>query len=144
MTAAEDADEAAKALVSTYHHRLWGEGDRAAIDAFWAPDAKVHMTGFDGTAIDVVRQDVERYFGAFTDVSTRIEHLLADGTIVTLHWSTTGRHVGRYGDIAPTNRTITMTGIDLLRIAGGRIVECWSMWDGLSVFEQMGVLKIGE
>lgn len=132
-----------KELVRTYHHRLWGAGDRSAIDEFWAPDAKVHMTGFDGTAVDVVRQDVDRYFGAFTEIATKIENLLADGAIVTLHWSTTGRHVGRYGEIEATGKAIVMTGIDLLRIEGGRIVECWSMWDGLSVFDQMGVLKIG-
>lgn len=135
--------EANKATVSAYHTALWRDGDKGAIDRYWSPDAKVHMTDFEGTAVDVVREDVNRYFGAFTDIQTTIEHLVADGDRVVLHWSTSGKHVGPYGEIAATGKRITMTGMDLLRLEGGRIVECWSMWDGLSVYDQLGVLRIG-
>jgi predicted ester cyclase len=60
-----------------------------------------------------------------------------------LRWATSGRHVGPYGDIAATGRRITMRGIDILRIEGAQIVECWSMWDGLDVYDQLGVLPEG-
>ncbi|OLT12417.1 hypothetical protein BJF78_04270 [Pseudonocardia sp. CNS-139] len=135
--------EANKQVVRTYHERLWRDGDRSAIDEFWWPDATVHMTGFDGTAVEVVREDVDRYLGAFTDVRTEIEDLLGDGDRVVLRWATTGRHVGPYGDVAATGRQITMRGIDILRLRDGRIVECWSMWDGLDVYGQLGVLPEG-
>lgn len=135
--------EANKATVSAYHYALWRDGDKGAIDRYWHPEAKVHMTDFEGTAVDVVREDVERYFGAFTEIETRIEHLVAEDDRVVLHWSTAGTHVGPYGDVAATGKRITMTGMDLLRLEDGRIVECWSMWDGLSVYDQLGVLKIG-
>jgi predicted ester cyclase len=132
-----------KELVRRYHERLWGEGDRSAIDEYWSPDAVVHMTGFEGTAVDVVRADVDRYFGAFTDVRTEILDLLGDGDRVVLRWETSGLHVGPYGDIAATDKRITMRGVDILRVADGRIVECWSMWDGLDVYDQLGVLPPG-
>jgi predicted ester cyclase len=132
-----------KRLVRAYHEKLWGRADQSAIAEFWAPDATVHMTGFDGTAVDVVHEDVTRYFGAFTEVETRIEDLLADGDRVVLRWATSGRHVGPYGDIAATGKRITMRGIDILRIEGALIVECWSMWDGLDVYGQLGVQPEG-
>lgn len=132
-----------KALVERYHTELWANGDKSAIDRYWSPDAKVHMTDFDGTAVDVIHEDVERYWGAFDAVETRIDHLVAEGDRVVLHWTTSGQHIGPYGDVAATNKRITMTGMDLLRLADGKIVECWSMWDGLSVYDQLGVLKIG-
>jgi len=135
--------QANKALVQAYHTELWANGDRSAIDRYWSPDAEVHMTDFDGTAVDVIREDVDRYWGAFTEVKTTIHHLVAEDDRVVLHWSTSGLHVGPYGEVAATGKRITMTGMDLLRIADGRIVECWSMWDGLSVYDQLGVLKIG-
>lgn len=143
MTTAMTIEETNKQTIRSYHHRLWGSGDKTAIDEFWAPDAEVHMTDFDGTAIDVVREDVDRYFAAFEGQRTVIHHLVAEGDTVVLNWSTTGKHVGPYGEIAATGQDITMAGMDLLRLKDGRIVECWSMWDGLSVFDQMGVLKIG-
>lgn len=136
-------EEENKQTIRTYHQRLWGDGDKSAIEEFWSPEAEVHMTDFDGTAIDVVREDVDRYFDAFEDQRTEIHHLVAEGDRVVLHWSTTGRHVGAYGDVAATGKDITMAGMDLLRLADGKIVECWSMWDGLSVYDQLGVLKIG-
>lgn len=135
--------EANRALVAAYHEALWRDGDKGAIDRYWAADAVVHMTDFEDTAVDVVRADVERYFGAFTEIETRIDHIVAEGDTVVLHWTTSGLHVGAYGDVPPTGRRITMTGMDLFRLDHGRIAECWSMWDGLSVYDQLGVLKIG-
>jgi predicted ester cyclase len=143
MTVADTIEEQNKETIRTYHHRLWGSGDKSAIDEYWSPDAEVHMTDFDGTAVDVVREDVDRYFAAFEGQTTTIHQLIAEGDRVALHWSTTGRHVAPYGEVPATNKEITMAGIDLLRLKDGKIVECWSMWDGLSVFDQMGVLQIG-
>ena len=73
-------------------------------------------------------------------MSTSVLSLLADGDRAVLHWATTGTHVGPYGKVAATERVITMTGIDIFRMVDGRIVELWSMWDGLDVYDQMGVL----
>lgn len=132
-----------KAIISAYHERLWGKGDLTAIEEVWDPHAKVSMTDFDGTALDTVIEDAERYFSAFEDVSTTILALLADGDQVVLHWATEGVHRASYGEIAATGKKITMSGMDILTLKDGKIVEIASMWDGLSVFEQMGVLTIG-
>lgn len=140
---ATDTATGNKARVRAYHERLWGQGDLSAIADTWAPDAAVEMTDSDGTAIDAVVADAERYFGAFTDVSTEIRALIAEGDRVVLHWATTGRHIGPYGDIPATGREITMQGIDILTLRDGRIAACSSMWDGLSVYDQLGVLHIG-
>ncbi|MEM9754933.1 MAG: ester cyclase [Pseudomonadota bacterium] len=138
------ATEAAnKKIIAGYHERLWGQGDLSVIQEVWAPDAKVSMTDFDGTALDTVVEDAERYFGAFTDVTTKVHDLLAEGDKVVLNWSTKGRHIGPYGDIAATQKDITMAGIDILTLKDGKIIEIASMWDGMSVFEQLGALQIG-
>lgn len=135
--------EANKELVRRYHFELWRDGDMGAIDRYWHPEARVHMTDWDGNAVDTVRADVERYFGAFSDVETEIRDLVAEGNKVVLHWQTAGTHVGPYGEIGATGKRITMTGMDLLTLEEGRIVTCWSMWDGLSVYEQLDALTIG-
>lgn len=132
-----------KAVIRNYHDRLWGMGDLSVIKEVWSPEAKVSMTDFDGTALDTVVEDAERYFGAFTDVKTTIHDLLAEGDKVVLHWSTTGKHVGPYGDVAATGREISMQGMDILTLKEGKIVEIASMWDGMGVYDQLGVLQIG-
>jgi len=135
--------ESNKALVNAYHTELWANGDKTSIDRYWSPDAKVDMTDFDGTAIDVIHEDVERYWAAFKEVETEILALIAEDDRVVLHWQTSGLHFAPYGDVAATNKRITMSGMDILRIENDRIIECTSMWDGMSVYEQLGVLHIG-
>ncbi len=140
MTTTPDLQAANKDLVRTYHERLWRDGDLSAVDDIWAPDAVVHMTDFDDNAITAVHADVQRYWNAFSNVQTSIDDLLADGDRVVLRWTTSGDHTGDYGEFAATGKRIVMNGIDILRLADGRIVEAWSLWDGLSVYEQLGVL----
>lgn len=131
-------------LVREYHDRVWAKDDLTALEDCWAADAVLDITGFTGNALDTLRADIARYRAAFVDVRTTIHDLLAQDDRVVLHWETSGRHVGAYGSVPATGKVITMRGIDLFRIAGGRIVECRSMWDGLSVYEQLGVLTVPE
>lgn len=133
----------AKAVVRTLHERLWGSGDLTAIDDAFDPDAVTHWAGFTNDTVAAVRADAERYFAAFSDVTTAIEDLVAEGDKVVMRWKTLGRHTGPYGDVVATGRVITMEGIDIHRVFDGRIVESWSLWDGLEVYRQLGVLPDG-
>jgi steroid delta-isomerase-like uncharacterized protein len=132
-------------LVRTLHLELWGAGDATAVDRYIAADARTIMTGFEGSTIDVMREDVERYLGAFTDVETEIVELIEAGDRVVLWWTTAGTHVGPYGDIAPepTGARIVMEGVDVFRIDGDRIVEVRSFWDAAAVYRQFGLLADG-
>jgi steroid delta-isomerase-like uncharacterized protein len=135
----------ATTTVTSFHQRLWGDGDLAAIDEFVHPDAVTEMTGFSGSTVDVLREDVERYVGAFTDVSTEILRTITQGDQVAMWWRTTGTHVGPYGDIAPepTGKPITMEGVDFLTVTDGRITEVRSFWDAAEVYRQFGLLPDG-
>lgn len=132
-------------IIRTFHMDLWGAGDLTAIDRFVSPDAKTVMTGFEGNTVEVLREDVERYVGAFTDVHTWIDRLIAEGDQVVLWWHTTGTHTGPYGDIAPepTGQEITMEGVDLFTVTDGLITEVTSFWDAAGVYRQFGLLADG-
>jgi predicted ester cyclase len=43
--------------------------------------------------------------------------------------------------IAPTGRRVTLTGIEILRIAGGKIAERWAEDNGLSLMRQLGAIR---
>ena len=132
-------------LVRTMHLELWGNSDPTAIDRYISPDARTIMTGFEGSTVDVMREDVERYQGAFDDVETEIVELIDAGDKVVLWWRTVGTHTGPYGDIAPapTGKRITMEGVDICRVADGKIVEVRSFWDAAEVYRQFGLLADG-
>lgn len=131
--------------IRSFHMDLWGSGDLSAIDRYVATDARTVMTGFEGNTVEVLREDVERYVGAFTDVRTTIDHLIAEGDRVVMWWHTVGTHTGPYGDIAPepTGRAITMEGVDLFTVTDGKITEMQSFWDAAGVYRQFGLLADG-
>jgi predicted ester cyclase len=134
-----------KDIVRDFHSKLWADGDIGAIDRFVASDATTAMTGFVGTAVDVLREDVERYKVGFAEVQTEIVEMLGDADRVVTWWRTSGTHVGPYGDIAPipTGRRITMEGVDFFTVVDHRIVEIRSFWDAATVYRQFGLLPEG-
>ncbi len=140
-----NADVTPAELVRTMHLELWGASDPTAIDRYISPDARTVMTGFEGSTIEVMREDVERYHGAFEDVQTEIVELIDAGDKVVLWWRTTGTHTGPYGDIAPqpTGKQITMEGVDIYTVADAKIVEVRSFWDAAEVYRQFGLLADG-
>ena len=46
--------------------------------------------------------------------------------------------------IAPTGNQVTFTGIDILRIADGKVVEHWGNVDELGMLRQLGVIPESE
>jgi hypothetical protein len=46
------------------------------------------------------------------------------------------------GDLEVTDRTVTFTGTDTLRIAGGKLAEYWANADSLLFFQQLGVREV--
>lgn len=132
-------------LVERFHRELWGAADPGALDRYVAADAHTVMTGFDGNTVEIMREDVERYFGAFSDVTAEILELFGSGDQAVLWWRTTGTHSGPYGEIAPepTGREIVMEGVDIFRVADGQIVQVHSFWDAAAVYRQFGLLADG-
>jgi steroid delta-isomerase-like uncharacterized protein len=129
-----------KEIVRELHRRLWGDADLDVIDEVVAADAVTHWGDSESSTVAAIRADAERYLAAFSDVRTTIDDLLGEDDKVVLRWSTTGTHTGSYGRVPPTGRVVTMNGIDVYRLADGRIVEAWSMWDGLAAYQQLGLV----
>src|SRR5262245_2834263 len=59
------------------------------------------------------------------DYHTAIEDLIAEGDKVVARVRITGTHTGDFYGIPPTGRHIDLSGIYIVRIAAGKIVEHW-------------------
>ena len=129
-----------KEIVAAFHRRLWAEADLSVIEEVIAEDAVTHWGDAESGTVAAIRADAERYFSAFTDVSTSIDDLLGEDDTVVLRWTTTGTHTGPYGNVPPTGRVVSMRGVDTYRLDGGRVVEAWSLWDGLAAYQQLGLV----
>ena len=77
---------------------------------------------------------------AIPDMQVKLEDMVAEGDKIACRWTATGTHKGEFMGVPPTNKKITLTGIHIDRIAGGKVVETWNYTDMLGVMQQLGVI----
>jgi predicted ester cyclase len=91
-----------------------------------------------------MQQDREQFYAtlraAFPDIHFMIEDQIAEGDRVVTRWSARATHTGEYQGISPTGKQLSVTGIDIDRIANGKVVECWPHMDELGLLQQLGVV----
>ena len=66
---------------------------------------------------------------AFPDTWYEVDDLIAEGDRVVVRWRLLGTHLGPFGDIAPTGRSIMLKGIAIYRVADGKLMERWVVFD---------------
>jgi predicted ester cyclase len=79
------------------------------------------------------------WLAAFPDLAVTADDLIASPVrgLVTVRWSAAGTHRGPFLGFAPTGRRVAFTGIEIIRIDGGRVVERWGEWNGAEIVEQL-------
>jgi predicted ester cyclase len=63
---------------------------------------------------------------ALSDNETVIEDMIAEDDKVASRFTARGTHTGELFGVSPTNRTLTVTGIEIYHLSGGQVDECWA------------------
>lgn len=92
-----------------------------------------------GRGLEVFRSHIEALRRTFPDFSVNIEDMLAEGDKVVTRVTGRGTHTGLWMQIEPTGSVVEVKGINIDRIADGRIVEHWGEADTVAMLVQMGV-----
>jgi len=80
------------------------------------------------------------YQTAFSDAHWHVEDVLAEGDTVVTRWVGTGTQDGDLLGIPPAGKSVNVPGIWLQKLAGGKIIESWQVWDTLVMLQQLGVI----
>lgn len=135
--------EESRTIARRFREEIWNTGNLGVADQICASEAIFHthdpLTPDFGSGPKALKQLVTMYRGAFPDAQCTIEDIVGEGDKVVIRWTGRGTHDGYLGKISPTGKSVKVTGIDILRIAGGKIVESWMNWDTLGMLQQLGV-----
>ena len=93
-----------------------------------------------GPGLAGVKQFIGLYHEVFPDLTLTCDDILPAGDKVAVRWTATGTHEGDQLGVPATHRKVTLTGIDIVRIADGRIAERWGEGNGLEMMQQIGPL----
>jgi len=130
-----------KALVRRLLEEIWNKGNLSVADQIFATNYVHHdpsTPGF-GLGPESEKKRATLYRTAFPDLQLTIEDLVAEVDRVVTRWTARGTHRGELRDIAPTGKQFTVSGISIVRISGGKLVEGWVSWDAQGLMEQLGV-----
>ena len=129
-----------KALVERFVEEFWNEGNTAAADELFAPDAQIHLPA--GEVVDV--EGLKGFAGAFRrsfpDWHSTFEELVAEGDRVAERWTGRGTHLGELQGIPPTGERVEVPGSVFYRIVEGKIVEFRGQLDMMGMMQQLGAM----
>jgi steroid delta-isomerase-like uncharacterized protein len=129
-----------KALVRRYYEE--GSSNTALFDELLAPNYVLHFAGSPEplSGIEAAKQFHIVYLTGFPDLQVTVEDLVAQGEKVVSRWTGRATHAGSFMNIPPTGRRVTVTGIAIVRLEGGKIAEEWVNFDALGLLQQLGVI----
>lgn len=123
---------------------LWNANvDLALVDELVAPEFVSHgapaglPAGPEG-----VKMWVTIFHQAFPDIYSRAEDVIVEGDKVVERFTAGGTHQGNFFGIPPTGKKGMITGINILRVANGKIVEHWGNSDDLGMLQQLGIIPM--
>lgn len=127
-------------LARRYFDDIWNRRNLAAVDDVMAANVIGHVNGTTLHGNEVLKHRVAALAAAYRDPQFTIEDLVADRDRAVVRWSFEGTNLGPlYGQRA-TGRRVSITGMNMFRVAAGRIAELWVSADDLGELEQLGLV----
>ena len=129
-----------RALLRCFYEELWIKGNVEMIPELLAEDFVDHHAlsgtppGREGLAALVAT-----WRTAFLDMCETCEDLIAEGDQVVGRFTMSGTHRGDFMDVS-LRAGVTMSGIDIVRVAGGKITEFWCGEHLLELMHQCGAV----
>lgn len=132
-----------KKLVRRFFEEVCNARQLSVADALFAPDHAYHdpQNAQAGIGPEGMKAVIAAYHTSFPDAHWNIVSMAStdDGCIVT-RWTGSGTQRRALLGIAPTGKKVTIEGIWMHRLATGKIVESWNVWDTLGMLQQLGVV----
>lgn len=131
-----------KAIARRFVQEGFNTGNLAAVGEYIGPNFVNHDPGTPPlpSGPEGYKQLVTMYRTAYPDLHLSVEDLLAEGDKVVVRWTARGTNTGELMGISPTGKQITVTGISIFAITGGKVVEQRTTWDTLGMLQQLGVV----
>jgi steroid delta-isomerase-like uncharacterized protein len=136
-----DITEQNKNTVTSFIQALFTKGDLGAVDDYLAEDFVDHDPPIGVPAgRDGIRQAAVMFRAAFPDWHSDLGFYVAEGDLVTEYFTASGTQQGEIFGVPASGRTVTLAGINILRVRDGRITERWGRLDELGLMRQLGLV----
>ena len=133
-----------KELIHRWFEEVWNKGREEAINEMFADEGIAHGLG-DAPGVTLrgpsgFKGLFQNFRDAFPDIRVIVEDTVAECDKVAARCRVQGTHKGAGLGLAATGNQIEFTGICIVRVSDGKIVEAWNNFDFMSMFQQLNAV----
>jgi predicted ester cyclase len=128
-------------ILKDWYEQVWNQNNEAAVDEFLAPDVIIHnlLAGDGEKTMDLAT--FKRLFRAMrselSEVQVTTEHELVDGDMIAARCVISAIHHDVGPDELPREVPIHFTGMSMVKVREGKIIESWNHFDFEGMYQQM-------
>jgi predicted ester cyclase len=130
-------------ILHRWYEEVWHKGNASAIDEMFDPDVRIHglidAYGNEVSSAEDFKRFHQTFLNVFSDTRVIVEETVSEGDKLVARCVVKQTHTGEGLGISPTNKALEYTGMCMVRLEGGKIVEAWNNFDYLTMFRQLGV-----
>lgn len=131
-----------KQLIRRWFEEVWNKGRAGAIDEMFDVNGIAH--GLSDDPANPIKGPTDfkpfhtTFREAFPNMMIVVEDVVAEGDKVAARCSVRGKHEGDFMGRAATQSPVEFTGMTIVRIENGKIVEAWNNFDFMTMNRQLG------
>jgi steroid delta-isomerase-like uncharacterized protein len=130
-----------KPIVRRLYEEVWNKRKLEVISELISPSHALQAPNVSGSSIgpEAYKRQVLVFLEAYPDLHWTIEDTIAEKDKMVVRWTFSGTHKGDYMGIPATNRKVSVDGITVHHIVGGKIMDSYGYFDVLGMIKQLGV-----
>jgi predicted ester cyclase len=134
------ADPPSKRLVRRFFEDVLTRQDAEVAGEIIAPEFVTHHPSMPPTppGPEGVLRIAAGFHASFSELAYRVEQLVEEEDLVAARWTAGGVHHAAFMGVEAADRPVSIGGMDLFRIEGGRCAEAWVSSDFFGLFQQIG------
>jgi steroid delta-isomerase-like uncharacterized protein len=134
------AIEENKVVVRRFIDELFVRGNVDAVDRLVTPDFTPHSWGKMPPGIEPFKQAIRRVHAGLSEVTMRIDDVVAEGDKVAVRLTAHGTHCGEFMGLPASGKSYTISETHIFHLRDRKVAEHWRDADMLGLMQQLGAL----
>ena len=130
-----------KVLVRRFVDEVFVKGNADAVDKLVTADFAPHSWGKMPSGIEPLKQAITRVRAGLSDVSFKIEDMIAEDDRVAVRVTAHGRHTGEFMGMPASGKEYTISETHIFHVRDGKVSEHWRDADMLGMMTQLDSKK---
>lgn len=122
--------------------QIFNQKNLAVIDELYAPDFTHRDPQNLQGDLGGYRAKIAMFLGAFPDLHLEYQDFTCEADRVFGRYTLSATHQGEFAGTPATGKSVQVSGMDMLRFKGGKVIEHRTELDMLGLMQQLGAIAI--